>query len=93
MTDTTLTCVWFDNQLLRSEECINTQEELQALFECFQSFNNSQLCMEFLTNQTEREILFITSNILGKNLVPNIHSFDQIDSIYIFSLKKSSDEQ
>ncbi|UJR11696.1 hypothetical protein I4U23_015877 [Adineta vaga] len=93
MIDKQLTCVWFDNQLLRSEEYLNTQEEIQTLFECFQSFNNSQQCMEFLTNRTERSILLITSNTLAKNLLPTIHSFDHIDSIYIFSVKKSSDEQ
>ncbi|UJR11695.1 hypothetical protein I4U23_015876 [Adineta vaga] len=87
--DTQLICVWLDNQLLRSEEYLNAQEELQTLFETFQSFNNSDDCTDFITEYSDIKIVLIISNVLGKLIIPLIHSCKQIQSIYIFYSNKS----
>ena len=84
-----MTCIWLDNQLLRSEEYLNAQEELQSLFPSFQTFNNSDDCIDFISDRSNANILFITSNILGKIPILLIHSCEQISSIYIFYSHKS----
>lgn len=84
-------CVWLDNKLIKSEEYADTQDELQTLVQVFRTFRNLDQCIDFITDITEGKIFFITSNTLGKFLVPLIHSYEQIDSIYIFYSTKSTD--
>jgi hypothetical protein len=85
-------CVWLDNRLIRSDDYIDTQDQLRTVIKTFHTFKDSNLCVDFITNATNAKVCFITSNILGKILVPTIHSFEQIDSIYIFYTNKSTNE-
>ena len=86
-------CVWLDNQLMRSEDYIHTQDQLRTITEDFVTFNNSNHCVDFITNTIDANIFFITSNVLGKIIIPVIHIFEQIHSIYIFSTKKSLNDE
>jgi tetratricopeptide (TPR) repeat protein len=86
-------CVWLDNQLMKSEDYVDTQDQLEALVKIFRTFRNSDQCVDFITDITEQKIFFITTNILGKFLVPLIHSYEQIDSIYLFYSTKSTDNE
>jgi hypothetical protein len=85
-------CVWLDNQLMRSEDYIDTQDQIRTIIKAFLNFKDSNQCVDFITDTTDAKIFFITTNVLGKILVPIIHFFEQIHSIYIFYTKKSSDE-
>ncbi|CAF3809219.1 unnamed protein product [Rotaria sp. Silwood1] len=91
--DQRFVCVWLDNRLIRSVEYIDTQDQLRTIIKTFVTFNDSNYCVDFITNTTDAKIFFITSNILGRIIVPTIHPFEQIDSIYIFHGNKSSDDQ
>jgi tetratricopeptide (TPR) repeat protein len=86
-------CVWLDNQLMKSEDDVDTQDQLETLVKIFRTFRNSDQCVDFITDITEQKIFFITTNILGKFLVPLIHSYEQIDSIYLFYSTKSTDNE
>jgi tetratricopeptide (TPR) repeat protein len=86
-------CVWLDNQLMRSEDYVDTQDHLRTVVKAFLTFNDSNRCVDFITDVTDARIFFITSNVLAKILVPLIHPFEQIDSIYIFHSNKLSDEE
>ncbi len=86
-------CVWLDNKLIKSEEYVDTQDQLQTLVQVFRTFRNSDQCVNFITDITQGKIFFITSNLLGKFVVPLIHSYEQIDSIYIFYSTKSTDDE
>jgi tetratricopeptide (TPR) repeat protein len=86
-------CVWLDNRLMRSEEYIDTQDQLRTIIKTFVTFNDSNYCVDFITNTTDAKIFLITSNILGRILVPTIHPFEQLYSIYIFHGNKSSDDK
>jgi tetratricopeptide (TPR) repeat protein len=85
-------CVWLDNQLMRSEDYIDTQDQIRTIIKAFLNFKDSNQCVDFITDTTDAKIFFITTNVLGKILVPIIHFFEQVHSIYIFYTKKSSDE-
>jgi hypothetical protein len=87
-----LVCAWLDNRLIRSEDYIDTQDQLRTIIKTFHTFKDSNLCVDFITNATNAKVCLITSNILGKIIVPTIHLFEQIDSIYIFISNKSSDD-
>ena len=60
-------CVWLDNQLMKSEDYVDTQNHLRTLVKFFQSFTNSDACVDFITDITGARIFLITSYALGKN--------------------------
>jgi tetratricopeptide (TPR) repeat protein len=86
-------CIWLANRLTRSEDYIDTQDQLRTVIKDFRDFKDSNQCVDFITDIIDVKVFFITSNILGKIIVPLIHSCEQIDSIYIFHAKKLSDEE
>jgi len=86
-------CVWLDNRLMRSEDYIDTQDQLRNVVKSFLTYSNLNECVDFISDTTDARIFFITSNVLAKILVPLIYEFEQIDSIYIFYSKNSSDEE
>ncbi|CAF0789425.1 unnamed protein product [Adineta ricciae] len=87
-TEKQLSCIWLDNQRLLSVEYLDAQEELRSVFDSFESFNNSDECVDYFTSYPDIRIVLITSNVLGRLIVPLIHSCEQIASIYIFYSKK-----
>ncbi|CAF0789408.1 unnamed protein product [Adineta ricciae] len=93
MTGKDFTCVWLDNQLLRSEEYRDTQDKIRELFENFKEFSKPQQCLDFITNFFDGQILLITSSNLAKNLLLRIHSDKRIASIYLFFSSKTTDNQ
>lgn len=84
-------CTWLDNKLIKSEEYADAQDQLQTLAPLYRTFRDSDQCIDFITDVTEGKIIFITSNLLGKNIVPLIHTYEQIHAIYIFHSNKSAD--
>ena len=88
-----IVCIWLDNQLIRSEDYLDAQEELRAITKDIHTYNDCDACIDFLTDIDDGKIILITSNVLGKFLVPSIHSIENLHLIYIFYWKKSSDIQ
>ena len=86
-------CIWLDNQLMKSEDYVDTQDQIKNIINDFHTFRDSDKCIDFVTDLTDTKVYFITSNVLAKILLPTIHSCEQIHSFYIFYTKKSSDEQ
>ena len=84
-------CIWLDNQLIRSDDYLDTQEELRAIIKDLYTYNDCDACIDFLTDIDDGKIILITSNVLGKLLIPSIYSIENLYLIYIFYRKKSSD--
>ena len=77
-------CIWLDNRLMRSEDYIDTQDQLKTVIKDFREFKDANQCVDFITDIIDAKVFFITSNVLGRIIVPLIHLCEQIDSIYIF---------
>lgn len=86
-------CVWLDNQLTRSDDYLDTQEELRAMIKDFHTYSDCDACVDFLTDIDDGKIILITSNALGKCFIPSIYSIENLYLIYIFYWTKSSNIQ
>jgi tetratricopeptide (TPR) repeat protein len=76
-------CVWLDNQPDRSKDSLDTENDLRTIVNSFQYYNDLNRCLDFLINIENVKIIFITVDILAENIIPIIHSSEQIHSIYI----------
>ena len=75
-------CVWFDYEINRSKDCLYTQDELRTVIESFRIFNNIDQCINCIINMENVNIILIT---LNEDMIPIIHSWNQINSIFIFN--------
>ena len=77
--------IWVDGSFNESDsDCQNTVQQLRAIVNDVQVFTNSNACVDFLRGVSEEKVLVIISDSLGKDLVPQIHSMSQVNTIYIF---------
>lgn len=85
------TLVWLDAYVNKTtNESIQT--ELRELTNQFRTFDNCSECQLFLQSNDQRLVL-IVSGRLGREIVPQIHSLEQIASIYVYCLDRERNEQ
>ena len=92
-TESRFVCVWLDNQLMISEDHADAQDQLRTLVKVFRTFRNLDNCVEFHHRYFRSESILHYIKYIGQTLIPLIHSFEQIASIYLFSSTKSTDEE
>jgi tetratricopeptide (TPR) repeat protein len=86
------TLIWLDASINESENK-NTQTELRKLSDRFQPFDNCDECKSFIQSISIDEcIVLIVSGRLGREIVPHIHSIEQIHSIYVYCFDRQSNE-
>jgi hypothetical protein len=88
-----LVCVWLDKEGSRSKDFSNAQVYLRDIINFFRIFDDTNKCVDYILNMKNEKICLITSVELGKVILPFNHSFEQINSIYIFSSNKSEDQK
>ena len=77
--------VWLDFAVNKVKEYIEAQKKLRQLINYIKTFDDVDQC-ELYTRSVSQEdrIIFITTNKLGQEFVPQIHSLEQIFTIYIY---------
>jgi tetratricopeptide (TPR) repeat protein len=80
-------CVWFDNQSKQSKDSLYTQDELRTIIDSFRYFDDLNQCLDFLMSIKNVNLILIT---LNDEIIPIIHSSEQIHSIYILTREKYS---
>ena len=83
--------VWLDASVNDSSNK-ETQTNLCQLTDRFRAFENSHGCEPFLQSNNER-IVLIVSGRLGREVVPRVHSLEQISLIYVYCLNREGNEQ
>ena len=79
--------IWLDQD---NEHYRSRFTELQNLFDVIKNFADIESCLKFLNDTTINEKMFmISSGSLGQLIVPQIHHFEQIESIFIFCMDRS----
>ena len=68
-------------------------EQLRSVVNDVRLFNESNICVNYLKKVRLEKVFVITSGSLGRQLIPEIHDYEQIDSIYIFCGHKSAHEE
>jgi hypothetical protein len=87
------TLVWLDTSI-NSLENINTQRKLQSFVNHVLIFVEVDQCEQYIHSVSPSDrLILIVSDDLGQQLIPRIHQFQQIDSIYIYFLNKQFDQQ
>ncbi|CAF1049630.1 unnamed protein product [Adineta ricciae] len=85
--------IWLDGTVNASEGCLAIQKEFQSIMPQFYAFDNISNCKEYIEEKSYYDrIFFIVSGRLGLDIVPLIHQYRQVFSIYVFCKDKRRNE-
>ena len=86
--------VWLDEKADKTEENISAQQHLRAIDKNLKIYKDKNQCEQYLKFQIRQNpIALIVSGKFGRDLVPHVHHFPQIISIYVFCLNKTLHQQ
>jgi hypothetical protein len=89
----TYSLIWLD-ALVHSKENVDAQEKLRVWINYLQAFDKLHECEKYVRSvPSEDRIVLIISDHFGQQLIPNIHSFRQVLSIYIYCGNKQFDQE
>ncbi|CAF3187046.1 unnamed protein product [Rotaria sp. Silwood2] len=86
--------IWLDTNIdIHPDEYNSIKSHFQNLVHLILPFNDSDRCIDFITDTKNEKIFLIMSGLLGRTLAPVIHDFSQIDSIYIYCNNRARHEK
>jgi len=86
--------VWLDSNIDETYNIYqNSINEFQCIVNIVNKFVDTDKCVDFITEIKDEKVFLITSISLGQQIIPNIHDLSQIESIYIFCVSESIQEQ
>ncbi|CAF1654680.1 unnamed protein product [Rotaria magnacalcarata] len=86
--------IWLDTYLdIVSEEFNYFIARFQELVHLILPFFDVNRCIDFILETKNEKIFLVVSGSLGETLVPIIHDYEQIDSIYIYCENKNKHEK
>jgi hypothetical protein len=81
--------IWLGNQIDNEY-----QQHLRTIINYLIIFENEQNCFEYIQSRTKDDrIIFIIDGKFSQQIIPNVAHLRQINSIYIYSIDKKSNEQ
>ncbi|UJR11319.1 hypothetical protein I4U23_015500 [Adineta vaga] len=83
------TLLWFDPNIGSREDTLETQKMLRCINDYVIFHTDLEECVKFIQSVEKETILLITSGSKASQLLPRVASLRQIDSIFIFCMKKS----
>ncbi|UJR24269.1 hypothetical protein I4U23_027236 [Adineta vaga] len=90
----TFLLIWLDATVNNSKENINAQQQLRKIVNCMKIFTDEIQFDQYIRTVVEDdEIILIISGHFGYRIVPRIHQFRQILSIYVYCNDKIQNEQ
>jgi len=90
----TFSIFWLDAQVNTTEDNRNTQLKLREIINHLKTFDDQGECHQrILSLSQEDRLVLIVSGRCGRQLVPQIHHFRQVSSIYIYCMDKKANEQ
>jgi len=90
----TVCLIWLDASANISAENIANQKQFRSIIHYFKTFQNTQDCEKYIREKSKDDrIFFIVSGRLGQEIVPRIHQFRQIFSIYVYCQDKQKNEE
>jgi hypothetical protein len=90
----TFSLLWLDASINMTDENRQTQDELRTTINQLKTFDDPNKCERYIINvPKEDRIALIVSGQLGRQIVPRIHSLEQLLSIYIYCHDQKSNEQ
>ncbi|CAF0920693.1 unnamed protein product [Adineta steineri] len=90
----TICLVWLDAVVNTSQDNINAQQQFRQIINHLETFQNVQDCKQYLQQTSNDDRIFlIVSGRLGHEIVPQVHSYRQISSIYVYCMDKKRNEE
>lgn len=86
--------VWLDgNQNFHDTDIKASITRLQQLVHLILPFPDAEQCIDFISEIEHEKIFLIISDTFGRQLLPLINSFQQIDSIYVYCRDRGKNER
>ncbi|CAF1330819.1 unnamed protein product [Rotaria sordida] len=86
--------IWLDPSInIHSDEYNSFKNHFQKLVHLILPFNDSNQCIDFISDIKTEKIFLIISGLLGRKLVSIINNLCQIDSIYVYCDNKVRHEK
>lgn len=85
-------CIWLD-QFIHSESNREVMEKVRLIINYLKTFDNEQLCEEYIRKIKTEKIVLIVSGALGRTLVPRIHDLPQFVACYVFCRHRKSNKE
>jgi hypothetical protein len=86
-------CLWLDQNVNSTEDNLRTQQELRQVINHLRTFADSDQCEQYIQQITNEKIVLIVSGLLGRQVVPRLHSLPQFSACYVFCQDKKANEQ
>ena len=83
-----ITLIWFDPNIGSREDTEHTKQRLRHINDYVIFHTDLDQCITFIQSIDKEKIFLITSGKKASELLPRINSLRQIDSIFIFCMKK-----
>ncbi|UJR33433.1 hypothetical protein I4U23_020878 [Adineta vaga] len=84
-----ITLIWFDPALGLREDTERTKEQLRRINDYVIFHTEISECVAYIQSISEEKIFLITSGAHASELLIRVHELSQIDSIFIFCIKKT----
>ncbi|CAF5040550.1 unnamed protein product [Rotaria sp. Silwood1] len=81
--------IWLDSTINSINDNIKIKTQLRQTINYLTTFSDSDECVDYLTSIETERIYFIVSDLLGEIIVPIIHDFNQVESIYVYCSNKN----
>ena len=86
--------IWLDADFDESKEDFKKSiENLRRIVASITTFTDAQQCIDFLSAIKEEKVFMIISGSLGREILPEIQAWPQLESVYVFCGNQSLHEQ
>ncbi|CAF4142408.1 unnamed protein product [Rotaria sordida] len=83
--------LWLDINVYENRDI---EQKLRSITNDLRKFYDVKQCQEYIEQTSEKDrFILIVSGSLGREIVPSIHKYPQIISIYIYCVDKEGNEQ
>ena len=83
-----LSFILLDSDIVNSR---NIEQKFRSITNKLKRFQNVQSYLDYIEKISEKErTVFIVTGILGRELVPSIHEFEHVISIYVYCWDKKA---
>ncbi len=86
--------IWLDASVNVAKENFDAQQRIRSIINHLKIFENVQDCEQYIQQTSKDDRIFlIVSGRLGEEIVPRIHHYRQISSIYVYCRDKQRNEE
>ncbi|CAF0750843.1 unnamed protein product, partial [Didymodactylos carnosus] len=73
--------IWLDSNMIKHKN--NSEQQLRSLINYSKFFDKLDDCINYMSNIDNEKIYLIVSRVLSERIISRLHSFPQLESIYI----------